>query len=199
MQLLAGSFLVLVAAFFYSNSNWKSIEPWFLQLLAGSWFWFLLGSLVGHCELVSVQPDIFFYVSMKSLFYLFFVQGFIVVGLKFRMGGVPPFYIPLGPHILKCCLSLSPAVNTYVSYDVYYTPLQFIYILLLHVQNWKWCTWLLLAEAHPMVSTVQECSSDEALYQSNKWLHVSAKWTGAVKKIKRATVAQDGPSLYMVA
>ena len=38
---------------------------------------------------MSFHVDIFRYVSVKSLIYLYFFQGLIAVGLEFRLGGGP--------------------------------------------------------------------------------------------------------------
>ena len=68
----------------------------------------------------------YLFLCLSEIFVLpVFFLGFIVVGLKIRMGGVvPPFYIPLGPPILRSrdscletnlpILSFSPALYIYI-------------------------------------------------------------------------------------
>ena len=98
-----------------------------------------LGSLIGHCDFLSVQPDIFFYVSVKSLFYLCFFRVLLSSDWNLEWGGVvPPFYFPLGPPILRCrdscletklpILSSSPAVN------IRWTKLSQVWLMF----SWAW-------------------------------------------------------------
>ena len=49
-----------------------------------------LESLVGHCELMSFQPDIFWYVSVKTLIYLFFFLVLLSSDWNLEWVGGPP-------------------------------------------------------------------------------------------------------------
>ena len=69
------------------------VYHWILEFTCIFTRFCLLGSLVGHCDFLSVQPDIFFHVSVKSLFYLCFFRVLLSSDWKLEWGGGYPHSI----------------------------------------------------------------------------------------------------------